>query len=120
AFSGGTGGITTRPTRAQIAARAHATPPTAEQVRHQEMASRDPALRLNANHGQPKLAAMQRANEFHGAHTVAATNAPARAAAAAAAGAAAGAAGAHALAGRPGVAEHAPAHPGVAEHAPAR
>jgi YXWGXW repeat-containing protein len=116
AFSGGAGGMIARPTRAQIGARAHATPPTAEQVRHQEMASRDPALRFNANHGQPHIAAMQRANKFHGAHTVAATKAPATAAAAAAASAPAGA---HALTAHPRVAEHAPAHPRVAEHAPA-
>jgi len=76
AFTGGQGGTIARPTRTQIAARAHATPPTALQVRHQETASRDPALRFNANHGPPHIAAMQRANEFHGAHAVAATNAP--------------------------------------------
>lgn len=119
AFNGGKGGTIARPTQAQIAARAHATPATAVQVRHQEMASRDPALRFNANHGRPPVAAMRRANEFHGAHTVAATHAPATAAAAAAAGAAAGA-GAHALTAHPRVPEHAPARPRVAGHAPAR
>ena len=46
AFNGGAGGITARPTQVQITARTHATPPTAAQARHQEMASRDPALRL--------------------------------------------------------------------------
>src|SRR6185437_11828623 len=119
AFNGGRGGTIARPTQAQIAARAHATPATAVQVRHQEMASRDPALRFNANHGRPPVAAMRRASEFHGAHTVAATHAPATAAAAAAAGAAAGA-GAHALTAHPRVPEHAPVRPRVAGHAPAR
>jgi hypothetical protein len=76
AFNGGNGGTIGRPTQAQIAARAHAMPPTAEQARHQNMASRDPALRFNANRGQPSVAAIQRANEFHGAHATAATNAP--------------------------------------------
>ena len=109
AFNGGKGGTIARPAPAQIAARAHAKAPTAEQVRHQEMASRDPALRFNANHGQPAVAAMQRPNEFHGAHVVAATHAPAERAQAAT----------HAPAARPEVAQHAPAGPQVAQHAPA-
>ena len=111
AFNGGKGGTIARPAPAQIAARAHAKAPTAEQVRHQEMASRDPALRFKANHGQPAVAAMQRANEFHGAHVVAATHAPAARAQAAT----------HAPAARPQVAQHAPtAGPQVARHAPPR
>ena len=110
AFNGGKGGTIARPAPAQIAARAHAKAPTAEQVRHQEMASRDPALRFKANHGQPAVAAMQRANEFHGAHVVAATHAPAERAQAAT----------YAPAARPQVAQHAPtAGPQVAQHAPA-
>jgi WXXGXW repeat (2 copies) len=79
-FNGGSGGITARPTGAQIAERTHATPPTAEQTQHQQMASRDPALRFNANHGRPPTMAMQRANEFHGASaTIAAHPGPTRA-----------------------------------------
>lgn len=124
AFSGGHGGMTAKPTPAQIAARAHATPPTAEQVRHQEIASRDPALRFNANHGRPPVAAMQRANEFHGAHAMAPANAPAERAQAATHAAAATATAtrahvaAHTASARPGVAEHAPA-PRAAQRAPA-
>jgi len=114
AFSGGHGGTMAKPTPAQITARTHATPPTAEQVRHQDLASRDPALRFNANHGQPHIAAMQRANEFHGAHAVAATNAPAERPQAAT-----HAAAAHVAAARPEVAEHAAARAHVAEHATA-
>jgi hypothetical protein len=75
AFNGGNGGTVARPTQAQIAARASGTPPTAEQAQHQVAASRDPALGFNANHGNPPVTAMQRANEFHGA--AAATTAPA-------------------------------------------
>ena len=108
AFNGGKGGTIAKPAPAQIAARAHAKAPTAEQVRHQEMASRDPALRFKANHGQPAVAAMQRANEFHGAHVVAATHAPTAGPQVAR----------HAPAARPQVAEHAPAaRPRVAQHA---
>ena len=108
AFSGGHGGTMAKPTSAQIAAREHATPPTAVQARHQEMASRDPALRFNANHGQPHIAAMQRANEFHGPHAVAATNAPAERRQAAT----------RTPPARPKVAQHA-ARPQIAQHAPA-
>jgi hypothetical protein len=76
AFNGGNGGTIGRPTQAQIAARAHAMPPTAAQAQHQEMASKGPALRFNANRGQPSVAAIQKVNEFHGAHATAATNTP--------------------------------------------
>ncbi len=57
AFNGGRGGTTVRPTQAQIAARAHAVRPTAEQAQHQEAASRNPAAwlqrqsRQSAGHG---------------------------------------------------------------------
>jgi hypothetical protein len=67
AFNGGNGGTTARPTQAQIAARAHGTPPTAEQTQHQEVASRNLVLGFKTNHGNPSITAMQRANEFHGA-----------------------------------------------------
>ena len=66
-FNGGSGGTTVKATEAQIAARAHTRPPTAEQIQHQQMAGREPGLRFNANHGQPPTMAMRRANEFHGA-----------------------------------------------------
>jgi WXXGXW repeat (2 copies) len=109
-FNGGDGGTTVKPTQAQIAARAHAAPPTAEQARHQEMASRDPALRFNANHGRPPIVAMQRANEFHGAGAEAPTRAAAERPQATT----------HAPPTRPQVAERAPAaQPRVAEHVPA-
>jgi hypothetical protein len=104
AFNAGPGGTMARPTQAQIAARAHAMPPTAAQAQHQQMASRDPALRFNANHGQPRVAAVQRANEFHGTHATAATNAPEKRPQAAA----------PAPPLRPGVAHAPPAHPQAA------
>jgi hypothetical protein len=113
AFNGGNGGTTARPTQAQIAARAHATPPTAEQTQHQEAASRNPALGFKANHGNPSITATQRANEFHGAaaETKAPTERPQTAPPAPAA--------------RPQVAQHpappAPAaRPQVAQHAAPR
>lgn len=119
AFTGGSGGTVGRPTQAQIAARAYAMPPTATQARHQEMASRDPALRFNANHGQPHIAGIQRANEFRGAHATAATNAPTQRQQAAAPTPPARQ-GAAATPARPEVAQHAPAAgPQVGRHAPA-
>jgi hypothetical protein len=136
AFSGGNGGVVARPTQGQIAARAHGMPPTAAQAQHQQMASRDPALRFNANHGQPPIAAIQRASGFHGAHATAATNAPEKRQQAAAPSppvrpGVAQAPPAHPQAAappaRPEVATHAPvarpevappAHPEVAQHAP--
>ena len=66
-FNGGSGGTTVKATEAQIAARAHTRPPTAEQIQHQQMAGREPGLRFNSNHGRPPTMAMRRANEFHGA-----------------------------------------------------
>lgn len=98
-FNGGAGGTAAKPTQAQIAARAHTTPPTAEQTQHQQTASRDAALRFNANHGRPPIVATRRANEFHGAGAEAATRAPVT---------------------RPEVAQHArAATPRVAGYAPA-
>jgi hypothetical protein len=83
AANGGNGGTTARATSAQLAIlRGRHDPPTAAQIQHQQAASRIASLKFGANHGQPPIAAVQRPNEFHGAHV----------AAAAAAGAAAGAA----------------------------
>jgi hypothetical protein len=100
-FNGGNGGATARPTSAQLAIlRGRHDPPTAAQVQHQQAASRIASLKFGANHGQPPIAAVQRPNEFHGAHVAAA---------------AAGVAGAAALHRPPGVPH---AAPGVAHAAP--
>ena len=73
-FNGGSGGTTVKATEAQIAARAHTRPPTAEQIQHQQMAGREPGLRFNSNHGRPPTMAMRRANEFHGQGAAAAAH----------------------------------------------
>ena len=68
-FNGGNGGTTARPTPAELApAREHHIAPTAAQVEHQQAASKMADLRFNANHGQPPIAAVERPNDFHGAH----------------------------------------------------
>jgi hypothetical protein len=96
-FNGGQGGVTASPTQAQIvAAQARRDPPTAAQMQHQEAASRIASLKYGANHGQPQLAAVQRANAFEGARTGEAKPAGAAGAAGAAAAGAAGAAAMHA------------------------
>jgi hypothetical protein len=130
AFNAGAGRTMARPTQAQIAARAHGMPPTAAQAQHQATAGRDPALRFNANHGQPRVAAVQRANEFHGTHAAAATNAPAERPQAAAPTPPVRPEVAQAPSARPQVAQHAsaagpqvgghtpPARPEVTQHAP--
>ena len=77
-FNGGKGGTTAKPTEAQLAAaRERHVAPTAAQVQHQQAASRDPALRLTANHGRPTITAVQRAGELHAGAAAAAGNAAA-------------------------------------------
>ncbi len=117
AFNGGPGGTTAKPTAAELAAAHQRHGMAAAQIQHQQMASRDPALRFAANHVAPPIAATQRANEFRGAHIAAATAAGATAAAAAHA--------AHAAAALPrptGTPHAAPgiphAAPGIAHAAP--
>src|SRR5579862_7166624 len=72
-FNGGNGGLTARPTAAQLAAaRDPHTPATTQQVEHVHAAARDPALALNNNHGHPTVAATVHAADFKGAGVVAA------------------------------------------------
>jgi|SRR5208337_746418 len=113
-YHGGQGGTTLRPTPAELAAaHEHHVAATAEQMRHEREASRIASLRYAENHGQPPIAAVERANEFHGAHV---------AAAAGVAGVAGAALAAHAALQRPAMA-HAPrfahAAPQNAMHGPA-
>ena len=135
-FNGGNGGTTTRPTPAELApAREHHIAPTAAQV---ETGGKMANLRFNANHGQPPIAAVERPNDFHGAHVGATATAAAAAGAAAATHAAALQHPAVRPTEHPQVAAHAPAmrapqrfaahapamhapafHPRVAYHAPA-
>jgi YXWGXW repeat-containing protein len=115
-FNGGKGGTTVRPTPAELAmAREHHIAPTAAQVEHQQAASKMADLRFNANHGRPPIAAMQRPNEFHGAHVAAAT-----AAAAAGAADATHAAALHHPAVRPPTGHPQVAHRAPVTHAPRR
>ena len=72
-YNGGAGGTTARSTQAQIAAASeHHVVATSEQVRHVEMASRDPALSLNRNGGHPAVAATGHAALFTGSGVIAA------------------------------------------------
>jgi len=70
-YNGGSGGLTARPTPAQLAA-AHDphTPPTSQQVEHVQAAAKDPALALNNNQGHPTVAATAHAAEFKGPSVV--------------------------------------------------
>jgi len=60
-YNGGAGGITARPTAAELAA-AHEThiPPTAAQVQHRRVASTNRALLASVNHGRPSPTALSR------------------------------------------------------------
>ncbi len=112
-FNGGHGGATLRPTPAQLAIlRGPHQPPTAAQIQHRQAASRIASLKFGANHGQPPIPAVQRANEFTGAHV------PAAAAAAGAAGVAGAALAAHAAGFHrpPGIAHAAPHFAHAAPH----
>jgi hypothetical protein len=67
AFNGGPGGTTARPTPAELAAaREQHVAPTAAQVRQQEAASTNRALRASVNHGNPSVAATRQPGEFTG------------------------------------------------------
>jgi len=72
-FNGGAGGTTVRPTAAQLAfANQNHVAATAEQTRHAQMASKDPALSLANNHGHPTVAATAQPAVFKGSGVVAA------------------------------------------------
>jgi len=60
-FNGGTGGTAAHPTaQEQTAAREAHRQPTSPQVQHARVASTNPAMRVDTNHGQPAVAATQR------------------------------------------------------------
>ena len=58
-FNGGHGGISARPTAAQIAAARHRIPPTAQQREHSIVAARDRSLAASVNHGRPPVTAVR-------------------------------------------------------------
>jgi WXXGXW repeat (2 copies) len=74
----GPGGVTAQPTPAeqQEAAETH-TPPTAAQVKQQEIAARNPGLQAKANGGNPPIAATAKPGEFSSVGVVRARDAPA-------------------------------------------
>ena len=72
-YNGGNGGLTARPTAAQLAAaRERHIPPTAEQTQQQRLASTNRALLASVNHGKPPIAATSRPGVFSGRGVVAA------------------------------------------------
>jgi hypothetical protein len=71
-YNGGSGGLTARPTAAQLAAaRDPHTPPTSQQLQHVQAAARDPSLALNNNQGHPTVAATAHAADLKGPGVVA-------------------------------------------------
>ncbi|HUK54825.1 MAG TPA: YXWGXW repeat-containing protein [Candidatus Binatia bacterium] len=82
-YNGGTGGITARPTSAEVAAgRERHVSATSVQTQHFEAARGNPALRESANHGNPSVAATKTAGVFSGPGVTAARRENANASAA--------------------------------------
>jgi hypothetical protein len=72
-YNGGTGGISARPTSAEMAAEhEHHIAPTSMQTQHEHAASTNRALLASENHGRPAIAATARPGEFTGHGVVAA------------------------------------------------
>ncbi len=70
-FNGGTGGIQARPNAQELAyAREPHRPPSGEQMRHQQLASKNPELRRSRNGGRPSIAATRTAGDFSKKNTV--------------------------------------------------
>jgi len=70
-FNGGTGGVTAKPTAAELAAaQQRHTQPVAAQQRQLQLASRNRAMLASVNHGAPAIAATQKAGAFSGAGIV--------------------------------------------------
>jgi hypothetical protein len=72
-YNGGTGGISARPTSAELAAEhEHHIAPTSMQTQHEHTASANRALLASENHGKPAIAATAKPGEFTGHGIVAA------------------------------------------------
>ncbi len=68
-FNGGNGGVRAQPTPQELAfASERHIPLTADQLKHQQLASKSPGLRLANNHGRPPIAATSRAADFSKGH----------------------------------------------------
>ncbi len=64
-FNGGNGGVRAQPTVQELAfASERHLPPSADQLRHQKLASKNPSLKLANNHGKPPIGATSRAADF--------------------------------------------------------
>ncbi len=64
-FNGGNRGVRAQPTAQELAfAGERHLPPSADQLKHQRLASKNPALRLANNHGRPPISATSRAADF--------------------------------------------------------
>jgi hypothetical protein len=75
-FNGGRGGITLRPTSAQmVASRQPHSPPSNLQRQHEQSARSDPRFSANLNHGRPPVAATQKPGVFSGHGVVPASRA---------------------------------------------
>jgi hypothetical protein len=59
-YNGGRGGISARPTQAQINARRDGRPPTTAQIEHERAAAQDRNLAYSVNHGKPSVTALQK------------------------------------------------------------
>jgi WXXGXW repeat (2 copies) len=74
-YNGGTGGITARPTSAELAVEhEHHIAPTTMQTQHEHTASTNRALLASENHGRPEIAATARPGEFTGHGVVSASH----------------------------------------------
>ncbi len=75
-YNGGTAGIQRQPNTEELAAaQEHHTAPTAEQMKHHELARQNPDLKFAKNHGKPSIAATSRAGDFSRGHVFSAKSA---------------------------------------------
>lgn len=75
-YNGGTGGVTARPSQAELAAEhEHHAAATSMQTQHEQMARNDRSMLASENHGRPAVAATARPGQFHGQGVVAARSA---------------------------------------------
>jgi len=64
-FNGGNGGVRAQPTAHELTyAHERHIPPSGEQLKHQQLASKSPDLKFAHNHGKPAIAATGRAGDF--------------------------------------------------------
>jgi hypothetical protein len=75
-FNGGNGGVHAKPNAQELAAaKEQHTPPSADQMKHQQLASKNPDLKRSKNGGKPSIAATRTAGDFSKNSVVAAKSA---------------------------------------------